>query len=122
MLRTRTKRSAPGHIAAASPEKRAVTERMARRAQREIGTALYRAYLQRLIPDVRAMRADIDAEAEQFPDLLARSSEILHDVLAAALGEAPNWARPLSFADYFGIRHRRSLAPPRPSRSRSHEP
>jgi hypothetical protein len=40
-------------------------------------------------------------------DLLARSSEILRDVLAKALGEVPAWARPLSFADYFGIRHRR---------------
>jgi hypothetical protein len=36
---------------------------------KEIGT-LYCAYLQRLIPEVRTMRAEIDAEAAQFPDLL----------------------------------------------------
>jgi hypothetical protein len=53
------------------------------------------------------MRAEIDAEAEQFPDLLARSSEILRDVLCQALGDCPAWARSLSFADYFDIRHRR---------------
>ena len=48
-----------------------------------------------------------DAEAAQFPDLLARSSEILRDLLGIALGDPPVWARPLGFSDYFGIRHRR---------------
>ena len=47
-----------------------------------------------------------DAEAAQFPDLLARSSEILRDLLGIALGD-PVWAWPLGFSDYFGIRHRR---------------
>ena len=50
------------------------------RAQNDIGTALYRAYLQRLIPEVRAMRAEIDAEAEGFPDLLAWSADVLRDI------------------------------------------
>jgi hypothetical protein len=95
------------HIDAAIPENRSVTERIARRAQKELGTALYRAYLRRLIPEVSAMRAEIDAEAETFPDLMARSAEILRDLLGEALGSVPDWARPLSFTDYFGIRHRR---------------
>ena len=102
-----TKRMVTCHIDAAIPENRSVTERLARRAHKEIGTALYRAYLQRLIPEVRAMRAEIDADAEGFPDLLARSSAVLRAVLEEALGELPAWARPLGFADYFGIRHRR---------------
>jgi PLD-like domain len=102
-----SKRMVTCHIDAAIPENRSVTERIARRAQKDIGTALYRAYLQRLIPEVRAMRAQIDAEAEVFPDLLARSAELLRAVLAEALGALPELARPLGFADYFGIRHRR---------------
>lgn len=102
-----TKRMVTCHIDAAIPENRSVTERIARRAQKEIGTALYRAYLQRLMPEVAAMRAEIDAEAEAFPDLLARSADILREVLTEALGELPAWARPLRFTDYFGIRHRR---------------
>lgn len=102
-----TKRMVTCHIDAAIPENRSVTERIARRAQREIGTALYRAYLQRLLPEVAAMRAEIDAEAEVFPDLLARSSEILRDLLGEAGGALPAWARPLTFTDYFGIGHRR---------------
>jgi hypothetical protein len=102
-----TKRMVTCHIDAAIPENRSVTERIARLALREIGTALYRTYLQRLVPEVRAMRAEIDAETAQFPDLLARSSEILRDILEEALGNPPAWARPLSFSDYFGFRHRR---------------
>ena len=102
-----TKRMVTCHIDAAIPENRSVTERIARRAQKEIGTALYRAYLQRLIPEVSAMRADIDAETETFPDLLARSSQILGELLGQALDTVPDWARPLGFTDYFGIRHRR---------------
>ena len=53
------------------------------------------------------MRAEIDAEAETFPDLLALSATTLRTILGDALGEVPAWARPLAFEDYFGIRHRR---------------
>ena len=102
-----TKRMVTCHIDAAIPENRSVSERIARLALREIGTALYRAYLQHLIPEVRAMRAEIDAEAAQFPDLLERSSQILRGILGEALDEMPAWARSLGFSDYFGIRHRR---------------
>jgi hypothetical protein len=102
-----TKRMVTCHIDAAIPENRSVGERIARRALREIGTAFYRAYLKRLIPEVAAMRAEIDAEAAQFPDLLARSSEILGELFGEALGQRPAWARRLGFQDYFGIRHRR---------------
>jgi hypothetical protein len=105
-----TKRMVTCHIDAAIPENRSVTARIARRAQREIGTALYRAYLQRLIPEVCRMRAEIDADAETFPDLLALSSETLRAILGDALGGLPAWARPLAFEDYFGIRHRRFRA------------
>ena len=84
-----TKRMVTCHIDAAIPENRSVTERIARRAQKEIGTALYRAYLQRLIPEVRGMRAEIDADAEHFPDLLARSSELLRGILQRRLANRP---------------------------------
>jgi hypothetical protein len=102
-----TKRMVTCHIDAAIPENRSVTERNARRAQNEIGTALYRAYLQRLIPEVRAMRAEIDSGPDGFPDLLACSAAVLRGVLSEALGDLPEWARVLSYGDYFGIRHRR---------------
>ena len=103
-----TKRMVTCHIDAAIPESRSATERLARRAQKDVGTALYRAYLQLMIPSVRAMRAEIDAQTESPPpDLLSASADILRAVLHDALGELPAWARPLTFDDYFGIRHRR---------------
>jgi hypothetical protein len=102
-----SKRMVTCHIDAAIPENRSITERIARRAQNEIGTALYRAYLQHLIPAAREMRAEIDADAETFPDLLACSATLLREVIGSALGNLPDWARPLTFTDYFGIRHRR---------------
>jgi len=105
-----TKRMVTCHIDAAIPENRSITERLARRAHKEVGTALYRAYLQRLVPEVRAMRGRIDADdefgAEGFPDLLACSSAVLRGVLEGALGELPGWACALTFNDYFGMRHR----------------
>jgi len=105
-----TKRMVTCHIDAAIPENRSVTERLVRRAHKEVGTALYRAYLQRLLPEVRAMRGRIDADdefgAEGFPDLLACSSAVLRGVLEEALGGLPEWACALTFNDYFGMRHR----------------
>ena len=96
-----TKRMVTCHIDAAIPENRSVTERIARRTQKEIGTALYRAYLQRLIPAVSAMRADIDAEAETFPDLLARSAEILRELLGEALDDGTGLGTPAQFRGLF---------------------
>jgi hypothetical protein len=91
-----TKRMVTCHIDAAIPENRSVTERIARRAQNEIGTALYRAYLQRLIPEVHAMPAEIDAEVEGFPDLLACFAALPHRRgvgRSAGLGAAPDLRR-----------------------------
>jgi hypothetical protein len=67
------------------------------------------AEMTRPVPPSLSARASCyaPAEAESFPDLLARSADILRDLFGEALGTVPEWARPLSFTDYFGIRHRR---------------
>lgn len=51
--------------------------------------------------------SEIDWDAEGFPELLARSSEVLWGALAEALREVPGWARLLGSPDHFGVRHRR---------------
>ncbi|MDQ2901315.1 MAG: phospholipase D family protein [Acidobacteriota bacterium] len=102
-----SKRMVTCHIDAAIPENRSVTGQIARRVTKEIGTALFRAYLLRMIPKVRVMRASIDEGQPGFPDLLEASSETLRGIFEEYLGAAPGWARPLSFHDYFGIRHRK---------------
>ena len=55
------------------------------------------------------MRADIDAEAEGFPDLLARSAEILRYLFSETLDVVPEWARPLELRRLF--RHPPSTVP-----------
>ncbi len=102
-----SKRMVTCHIDAAIPENRSVTGQIARRVTKEIGTALFRAYLLQMIPKVRAMRASIDEGQPGFPDLLEASSETLRGIFEEYLGATPAWARPLSFHDYFGIRHRK---------------
>jgi hypothetical protein len=101
-----TKRMVTCHINAAINENRSVAEQMGRRIEGAIGTALYRAYLQRFIPEVRTMRAAIDADAVKSPELLETSADILRTVLGKALDVLPSWACPLRSSDYFGMRHR----------------
>jgi hypothetical protein len=102
-----SKRMVTCHIDAAIPENRSITGQIARRVTKEIGTALFRAYLLRMMPKVQAMRATIDEGHPGFPDLLETSASTLRELFEEFLGSAPPWARPLSFHDFFGIRHRK---------------
>ncbi len=102
-----SKRMVACHIDAAIPENRSVTGTIARRLLKGMGTALFRAYMTELIPQVRLMRAALDEGLPGFPDLLAVSSQTLREIFRQHLGAAPAWARELSFHDYFGIRHRK---------------
>ncbi len=95
------------HIDAAIPENKSITGQIARRVTKQIGTGLFRAYLLRLIPQMRSMRALIDQGQPGFPDLLEASSNNLREIFEESLGGVPPWARRLSFQDYFGIRHRK---------------
>ncbi len=102
-----SKRMVTCHIDAAIPENRSVTGTIARRVLKGMGTALFRAYMQELIPQVRSMRAALDEGQPGFPDLLAASSKTLRELFREHLGAVPEWARELDFHDYFGIRHRK---------------
>lgn len=102
-----SKRMVTCHIDAAIPENRSVTGTIARRVLKGMGTALFRRYLAGMIPQVREMRAAIDEGQPGFPDLLGASSRMLREIFEESLDGAPEWARELSFHDYFGIRHRK---------------
>ena len=74
-----------------------------KRVQRNIGTALYREYLRRMlekIPDMlNELKSDEDAEA---PDILAVSSQILCTIIREHhKGEIPPFVRELTLEDYF---------------------
>jgi hypothetical protein len=78
-------------IDAAIPDQHATSKEIAHRAHSRIGTALYRAYLQRLLPLMPAMREQIAERPMAPPDLLEVSSEVLRDLTVGYLGNAPEW-------------------------------
>jgi hypothetical protein len=78
------------HIDGARP--RSMPEAPARAALSKIGTAVYRAYLDRLAPRVPPLVEALAAAPESPPDLVRLSSEILGDLLAEALDGSPPWA------------------------------
>jgi hypothetical protein len=81
------------HIDGARP--RSVPEAPARAALSRIGTALYRAYLDRLAPRVPTLIETLAGAPDDPPDLLLLSSEILSELLAEALDGVPEWATPI---------------------------
>jgi hypothetical protein len=88
------KRMVVCHIDGARP--RAMPEAPARAALSGVGTALYRTYLDRLVPRVAGLIEMIARDPHHPPDLLLVSSEALSGLLAEALGAAPGWARPVA--------------------------
>ena len=74
-----------------------------RTVQREIGTALYREYLRRMLAIVSDLLEEMKSEeAGSAPDILAASSRVLAEIFQT-YGETacPAYIRPLSLEDYF---------------------
>lgn len=69
---------------------------VARKITREIGTALCRAYLLRMLPKVHSMRAAINESQPGFPDLLTASGETLRELYEEALDAAVDQGRGFS--------------------------
>jgi hypothetical protein len=88
------KRMVVCHIDGARP--RGMPEAPARAALSGVGTALYRTYLDRLVPRLAELTEALARDPHHPPDLLWASSETLSGLLAEALGAAPDWARPIA--------------------------
>ena len=74
-----------------------------RKVQSKIGTAFFREYLNRMIPEVRNL-LDLmkDDESDCAPDILKKSSEILKAIISEYTSDLPEYVRELSLEDYFG--------------------
>ncbi|NVN38908.1 hypothetical protein HUK81_19040, partial [Komagataeibacter swingsii] len=100
-----TKRMVTCHIDASLPDSRALQTESPRRLQKEIGTALYRQYLTLMLPQIRAMRIEMDQGAgKTIPDAFAISSRILLSLLEQHVSPRPDWACPLSYRTYQAMR------------------
>ncbi|MGF1610730.1 MAG: phospholipase D family protein [Kiloniellales bacterium] len=85
------------HIDGARP--RSIPEAPARAALSKIGTALYRSYLDRVAPRIPRLIEALAENADDPPDLLRLSSEILGDLLGEVLDELPSWATPIGISE-----------------------
>ncbi len=74
-----------------------------RTVQREVGTALYREYLRRMLRIVSDLLETLkDDSSESAPDILAESSQVLVNIFAEYAGqELPEYIRTLTLEDYF---------------------
>ncbi|MBO4468567.1 MAG: hypothetical protein J5766_04640, partial [Clostridia bacterium] len=74
-----------------------------RKVQSKIGTAFYREYLGRMIPEVKDL-LDLmkDDDSDCAPDILNKSSEIIKDIISEYSITVPDYVRVLSLNDYFG--------------------
>jgi hypothetical protein len=74
-----------------------------RTVQREVGTALYREYLRRMLEIVSELMEEMKQDAsESAPDILAASSQILLDIFSEHVqGKLPSYIRSLTLEDYF---------------------
>ncbi len=74
-----------------------------RKVQSKIGTAFYREYLGRMIPEVRDLLIVMkDDDSDCAPDILKKSSEIIKAIISEYVDELPEFVRELSLNDYFG--------------------
>jgi hypothetical protein len=88
------KRMVVCHIDGARP--RSMSEAPARAALSGVGTALYRTYLDRVVPRLAGLMEALARNPHDPPDLLLVSSETLSSLLTEALGAEPAWARPVT--------------------------
>src|SRR5262249_19250523 len=88
------KRMVVCHIDGARP--RGMSEAPARAALSGVGTALYRAYLDRFVPRLAGLIEAIASDPDHPPDLLWVSSEMVSSLVAEVLDAEPEWARPVA--------------------------
>ena len=74
-----------------------------RTVQKEVGTALYREYLRRMLGIVSELLEEMKSdESESAPDILAESSRVLEEIFREyAEAPRPNYIRQLTLEDYF---------------------
>jgi hypothetical protein len=85
------KRAVVSLIDAAIPDRHSRSFEIAHRAHARVGTALYKAYLQKLLPLVSEMRMAISEKPLESPDLLDASSRLLRDLIASRVKAVPHW-------------------------------
>ena len=93
-------------IDAAIPDQQSASKEIAHRAHAKIGSALYRAYLKRLLPLLAPMREQVAERPMMPPDLIETSSRLLGDLIAEHVKETPQWMTAVTNADRLAMNDR----------------
>ena len=99
-----TRRTVICHVQAGLTNKEIMKDRIVRKVQSNIGTALYREFLGRVIERTPELIKEIqDEDIDEAVDLLEEASHILYDILKENYEEdLPSYIRLLSLEDFFG--------------------
>lgn len=92
------------HVQAGLTNREVMRDRIVRKVQSNIGTALYREFLRRMFDVIPSLIDELmDQTIEYNPDILEEASSVFHEILAEYCeGELPSFIRKLSLDDYFG--------------------
>lgn len=92
------------HVQAGLTNREVMRDRIVRKVQSNIGTALYREFLRRMFDIIPSLIDELmDQTIEYNPDILEESSSIFFDILSEyTMGDLPKFIRRLSLDDYFG--------------------
>ena len=94
------------HVQAGLTNREVMRDRIVRKVQSNIGTALYREFLRRMFDVIPSLIDELmDQTIEYNPDILEEASSVFHEILAEYCeGELPSFIRKLSLDDYFGVK------------------
>jgi hypothetical protein len=101
-----SKRAVVCMIDAAIPDQQSASKEIAHSAHANIGTALYRGYLQRLLPPIPKMREQIAERPMAPPDLIETSSDVLRSLIGEHLQAVPPWMTSVTNADRLAMNDR----------------
>jgi hypothetical protein len=92
------------HVQAGLTNREVMRDRIVRKVQSNIGTALYREFLRRMFEKIPSLIDELmDQAIEYNPDILAEASSIFYEILSEYTDvELPIFIRRLSLDDYFG--------------------
>ncbi len=95
------------HVSAGLTNTEVMQNSTVKKVQKNIGTALYRRYLQMMLERIPELLESMkDDDAESAPDILKLSSEVIYEIFESFSDiEIPEYIRKLNLKDYFDERN-----------------
>lgn len=92
------------HIDAARPK--SMSDSLARRARKDVSTALFRHFLARFAAGMGDLVASMADEGKTTPDVVQKASALLTEIIADGTGGGPDWMTPVGLGDLETMKER----------------